>query len=59
MIIIVEAKDATEKRVNGSFQVSQSQIGYNFDYEKVLNELTQSIKDNDFNKTIKFDITEN
>lgn len=56
--IIVEAKDATEKRVNGSFQVSQSQIGYNFDYEKVLNELTQSIKDNDFNKTIKFDITE-
>ena len=29
-----------------------------FDYEKVLNELTQSIKDNDFNKTIKFDITE-
>mgnify|MGYP002233026114 CR=1 FL=1 len=28
--IIVEAKDATEKRVNGSFQVSQSQIGYNF-----------------------------
>ena len=56
--IIVEAKDATEKRVSGSFQVSQSQTGYNFDYEKVLNELTQSIKNNDFNKTIKFDITE-
>ena len=26
--------------------------------KRFLNELTQSIKDNDFNKTIKFDITE-
>ena len=56
--IIVEAKDATEKRVNGSFQISESQIGYSFDYEKILSELTKSIKENDFNKTIKFDIIE-
>lgn len=56
--IVVEAKDATEKRVNGTFQISQSRTGYSIDSEKILSELMGYVEKREFNKTIKFDITE-
>ena len=52
----IKASNATEKRENGAFKVTPSQIGYEMDSKALFDEIIELFDNKDFGKTVKFDI---
>jgi vancomycin resistance protein YoaR len=55
--VSVDAKNASEKRVNGKFVITESQTGYSMNYDEVFNAVVANFENGDFGEEVVFDIT--